>query len=541
MTCKWPGGAGNTLWSSNSEVFTISEWKRKGRMSFGIAFIDKLVSPEKPRGIVTRYGAALVLPLISLLITQSVFPADKTPLSALLVLAIVCAAVLGGIQVGFLATAVSVVINAVAHFPLIPQRVLHPKDLFFGAIFAIVGTFVSVIAGSIGALSRRLEIERRKLAVTLACIGDGVVSTDLAGKVIFMNPSAEKSTGWNLTEAAGKRPEDLFQIVDQKTRALVENPIRKVLESGASASLGQHTLLIRRDGSEIPISDSAAPILDAQGTMLGTVMVFRDITSDVEREAAWLQTQRLASVGRLAATIAHEINNPLQATANLLFLIGRGNDLSVVQGYASAAAQELLRASEIAQQTLSFVRSSGERESVSVGNLLDEVVLLHRNKLKNKNIEVLKRYAPDATIEGRKGELRQVFGNLIGNALDALQEDGRLFLRARCVWRSGRSMVEIVVADTGSGIAQEHLSRIYEPFFTTKKDVGTGLGLWVVKKIVDSDGGSLRIRSRAEKGTVVRVLWPATRESKSASRGASIEPDALSQVIIAMQAIEIGN
>jgi len=308
--------------------------------------IDKIVSPDKPRKMLTRYALALVLPLACLAIARSFFQIDHSQFSPLFMLSIVCAALLGGIWPGFVATAMSVFVNTMTMEPASRLAVSTSKDWYRFLIFVVVGISLSAIAGSIGALSRKAEIERRKLAVTLSCIGDAVISTDVNGYVNFMNPPAEKATGWTSAEASGKSPEEMFRIMHRKTRTMVENPIRRVLESGTVAGLAMHTVLVRRDGSELPISDSAAPIRNAQGQMIGTIMVFRDISMEMEREAAWLQTQRLASVGRLAATISHEINNPLQSTSNLLFLISRGNDLQAVQAYATAASQELLRASE---------------------------------------------------------------------------------------------------------------------------------------------------------------------------------------------------
>jgi signal transduction histidine kinase len=238
----------------------------------------------------------------------------------------------------------------------------------------------------------------------------------------------------------------------------------------------------------------------------------------MEREAAWLQAQRLATVGRLAATIAHELNNPLQAVSNFLFLITQDGD-PATRDYAMRAAQELQRASKIAEQTLSFVRGAGERSSLSVGQLFDEVLSLNRNKLKNKSVEVVRRYSPDTMVNARSCEIRQVLGNLVGNALDALELDGRLHLRAKPMECSGRPVVQFVVADNGSGISKENQARVFEAFFTTKKDVGTGLGLWVVKKIMDSEGGSIHIRSKVGEGTVARLGWPSILEPQAADVG----------------------
>jgi PAS domain S-box-containing protein len=338
----------------------------------------------------------------------------------------------------------------------------------------------------------------------------------LKGQVLFINPAAEKATGWSSTEARGKDSGDVFRIVNVKTRIVVESPILSALALGKAVGLAIHTVLLRRDGSEVPVSDSAAPIRDTQGRMIGAVMNFRDITIDLEREATWLQTQRLASVGRLAATIAHELNNPLQATSNLLFLISLGGESAALQAYAVEATQELQRASKIAGQTLSFVRGAGVRSSMSVGQLFDEVLSLNRNKLRNKKVQVVRRYSSDTMVNARTSEIRQVLGNLVGNALDALEVDGKLHLRAKATECDGRPVVQFVVGDDGNGISKENQTKMFEPFFTTKKDVGTGLGLWVVKKIMDSEGGCVHIRSKVGEGTVARLCWPSVPHPEAA-------------------------
>ena len=481
-------------------------------MTVVFQFVDKVIWPDKPRTVATRYGLALALPLASIAITHSLFPLDRSPFSPLLVFSVVCAALFGGIQVGLAATAISTLLNVLALRPVVSLRFSQPEDLVYAFFFVIVGVVISLVAGSVGELNRKVAIERRRLEVTLSCIGDAVISTDLNGRILLINPSAEEATGWKSVEANGRNSEDVFRIVNEKTGVTVESPIRRALALGEEVGLALHTVLLRRDGTKIPVSDSAAPIRDAQGKIIGAVMVFRDISLHLEREATWLQTQRLASVGRLAATIAHELNNPLQSTSNLLFLISQGGNSETLQAHAIEAMSELQRAADIANQTLSFVRGAGERSSVSVGQLFDEVLSLNRNKLKNKNIEVVRHYSPETMVNARTGEIRQVLGNLVGNALDALEVNGKLQLRAKPMDCFGSSVVQFVVADNGSGISREHQRKIFEPFFTTKKDVGTGLGLWVVKKIMDSEGGCVRIRSKVGKGTVTRLCWPSGTE-----------------------------
>lgn len=480
-------------------------------MTIQFRSVDKMIWPDRPRTIATRYGLALAVPLASVAVTHWVFPLDRSLFSPLLVFSIVCVGLFAGIQAGVVATGTSLLLNLLALRPTVSLRMFDPKELVYGFFFCIAGVLISAIGGSVGDLIRKVAIERRRLEATLSCIGDAVITTDLNGRILFINPTAEMATGWSSVNARGKDSAQVFRIIHKQTRVNVESPIRAALALGESVGVAMHTVLMRPDGSEIPVSDSAAPIRDELGETIGAVMVFRDISTHMEREAAWLQTQRLASVGRLAATIAHELNNPLQATSNLLFLISRSSDPAAA-AYAIDAMQELQRASRIAEQTISFVRGAGERTSISVGQLFEEVLSLNRNKLKNKKVELARQYLSDAKVNARAGEIRQVLGNLVGNALDALEVNGRLHLRAREIESSGQAVVQFVVADNGAGISKEHQRKIFEPFFTTKKDVGTGLGLWVVKKIIDNEGGTIQIKSKIGEGTVARLCWPSIQE-----------------------------
>ena len=477
-------------------------------MTVGFNYVDKVIWPDKPRAGITRYGLAVALPLAAFAVTHALFPFDRSLFSPLLELSIVCVAIFGGVSAGVVATATALLLNILTLQPTGPWQTPDPKTVLNGFAFVFAGVLVSFVAGSVSSLNRKVAIERRRLEDTLSCIGDAVISTDLRGNVLFINPAAEKATGWKSSEAIGRDSEDVFRIVNRETNVRVESPIYRVLASGRTGGLALDTVLMRRDGSQIPVSDSAAPVRDSEGRIIGAVMVFRDISARREHEATWLQTQRLASVGRLAATIAHELNNPLQATSNLLFIISQGGKPETLQAHAVEAMKELQRAADIAHQTLSFVRGAGERSSISVGQLFDEVLSLNRNKLKNKNVDVAKHYTAETMITARTGEIRQVLGNLIGNSLDALGLNGKLHLRAKPTECLGRQVIQFVVADNGSGISKEHQRKVFEPFFTTKKDVGTGLGLWVVKKIMDSEGGCVRIRSKTGLGTVTRLCWP---------------------------------
>jgi len=244
---------------------------------------------------------------------------------------------------------------------------------------------------------------------------------------------------------------------------------------------------------------------------VGAILV--DTTEQKRSEEALRRTEKLAAAGRLAASVAHEINNPLEAVTNLLYLI-RQEPLSPSSAhFADLAQQELARVSEIAQQTLRFYRQSTLPAVTNVAELLDSVLTLHTGRTQTAHVKVRRDYPPEIPLFCFAGELRQLFANLITNALDAMTpEGGRLMVRARRVRQEGDAGVKVTVADTGCGIPSEAQRHVFEPFFTTKDATGTGLGLWVSDQIIRKHQGKVRMRSRAageSTGTVFSVFFPA--------------------------------
>lgn len=240
--------------------------------------------------------------------------------------------------------------------------------------------------------------------------------------------------------------------------------------------------------------------------------------SELERQRALevlTRSERLASMGRLAATIAHEINNPLEAVTNLLYLIRTSEGLSrTVEEYVKRAEEELLRASEIANQTLRFHKQLPRPTALRVDEMLNTVLAMHHARVRQSHIDVQIKIEPTPEVRCYEGEIRQVINNLVGNAIDAMPENGgRLILKGRLAidWRTGRSGVCVTVADTGTGMSSETVSKIFDPFFTTKGLEGTGLGLWVSQGIIDRHEGRIQLRSSTgfeQHGTVFRVFLP---------------------------------
>lgn len=238
-----------------------------------------------------------------------------------------------------------------------------------------------------------------------------------------------------------------------------------------------------------------------------------DITARKQAEHALLSTEKLAAVGRLASSIAHEINNPLEAVTNLLYLAEQIADPET-KLLLESAQQELRRVSHITTNTLQFNRQKVLPEPINVVDTMQSVLDLYQGRLKQSGINVVleKEHCPPLIALG--GEVRQVFANLVGNALDAMKRGGTLKVRIRPItdWGTGAPSVRITVADSGHGMSPKTKAQVYKPFFTTKENTGTGLGLWISADIVQRHNGSIRLRSSENNrysGTTFSVLFPA--------------------------------
>ncbi len=244
---------------------------------------------------------------------------------------------------------------------------------------------------------------------------------------------------------------------------------------------------------------------------VGAILV--DVTEQKRGEEALRRTEKLAAAGRLAASIAHEINNPLEAVTNLLYLIRQENLSPEAANFAELAQQEVTRVSEITQQTLRFYRQSTLPSLSNVAELVDSIITLHLGRIQTLQVDLRRDYDRTLQLFCFAGELRQLFANFISNALDAMTPDGgRLVVRIHAATLKGIAGIRVSVADTGSGITQEARRHIFEPFFTTKEATGTGLGLWVSEQIIRKHHGTVRVRSRAtgHTGTVFSIFFPAT-------------------------------
>ena len=265
------------------------------------------------------------------------------------------------------------------------------------------------------------------------------------------------------------------------------------------------------------------PLRESDDTVSGIIVLGVDVTDRKRAQDVLLQTEKLAAVGRLASSIAHEINNPLESVTNLLYLAQRTAVNPVTREYLTTAEMELRRMSSITSQTLRFHRQRSSPAPAQPGILLENALSIYQGRLINSRIDISTRIRASRPVICFEGEIRQVLNNLVGNAIDAMAASGgRLLLRSRegTDWASGASGIIFTVADTGSGMSPETVKRIFEPFFTTKGLSGTGLGLWISHDIVQRHHGKLKLRSTSklgQSGTVFTLFlpfrWEGTRDA----------------------------
>jgi len=251
----------------------------------------------------------------------------------------------------------------------------------------------------------------------------------------------------------------------------------------------------------------------AQPARDGIVLFIRNVTEQKRATAALIRAEKLAAVGRLASSIAHEINNPLAAVTNLLYLSNTGEASPEVKKYLALAEQELARVTNIATQTLRFHRQPDKPREATLSEILDSVLALFHGRIGDARVKIDTQYRTEGRITALDGDLRQVFVNLIANALDSTQPGGKITIRVREAtdWVSGKFGVRVLVADTGHGMSRETRRLIFEPFFTTKGSLGTGLGLWVSAEVLRRHNSKVQVRSKEgmyQHGTVFSIYFP---------------------------------
>jgi two-component system, chemotaxis family, CheB/CheR fusion protein len=339
---------------------------------------------------------------------------------------------------------------------------------------------------------------------------DAIFSKALDGTILTWNRAAQRMYGYTPEEIIGRKVSTLFPPE-------LHGEFEQIMERIRHGERVDHLLTRRRakDGRELAVMLTIFPVRDQQGHILSAATIARDITQLTMAQEALRNSDRLATAGRMAATVAHEINNPLEAVTNILYLLDKAPGLDpTAREFLTSAQQEIARIRQIAQLTLKYHRQpTSHIEQVRIPELVEGIAKLYGRRLRTLGIELETKFDGEGTVEGYAGELRQVISNLIVNAMDALEEKGsKLQIRVRdVVDRAGRAGVRVTVADNAGGIAKEHIGRVFEPFYSTKGENGTGVGLWVSSGIVAKHGGSIRVRSKAaagRSGTVFSVFLP---------------------------------
>lgn len=370
-------------------------------------------------------------------------------------------------------------------------------------------------------MEKKVKESEKWLATTLRSIGDGVIATDMKGSVTFMNPVAEALTGWTQEEAAGKPLEEIFHIINEETRMPCENPSEKIVKTGKIIGLANNTVLVAKDGTERRIADSGAPICGDDHTILGTVLVFRDVTEKrkMEENLLKMKTEKMESLSVLAGGIAHDFNNILTAILGNVAIakmkIASENEVSKILTEAEKAT---LSARDLTQQLLMFSRDEvSPGEPASIAGLLRDIPEF---VLRGSGI-VCEFLIPDqlwpVTIDA--GQISQVINNLVINAEQAMPEGGVLRIGAENVTvgeEDGLPLkdgdyVKVTIKDEGVGIPEDYLQKIFDPYFTTKQR-GNGLGLAISYSIIKNHGGYIAVESELGMGTTFSVWLPASKE-----------------------------
>lgn len=345
-----------------------------------------------------------------------------------------------------------------------------------------------------------------RLAAIIESSDDAIISKDLNGIITSWNAAAERLFGYTAEEVVGK---SILTIIPPELHS--DEPF--ILENLRSGRKIDHyeTERVRKDGQRVMVSLTISPIKDRTGRIIGASKIARDISDRKRVQKALIESEKLAATGRMAATIAHEINNPLEAITNLAYLLTVDASLSdTARSYAKLMLEEIGRVSEIAKQTLAFYRDSGKPCDFDVCEMLDNIIVLNRPRFEKRGIRLLRDFKQTSRIYGFPPEIRQVLVNLLSNAIEAVPNGGKIMVRVRVDGKE-QERIRITVADNGPGISEANRNHIFQPFFTTKGSKGNGLGLWVSQGIAKRHGGIIQMRSSTRfgrSGTVFSLAMP---------------------------------
>jgi PAS domain S-box-containing protein len=348
--------------------------------------------------------------------------------------------------------------------------------------------------------------ERDRLNLIIENVGQPVAVCDASGNFILFNTRADLL----FQPTTASRPGAAAAV---RTNSVKLTSFISTLASDAKTSVRQAEIEIINPGTgeKLPMEITAVEVADAMGEVTAIVSILHDLTEvrELERrrvEQQLFESEKLAAVGRLAASIAHEVNNPLEAIKNSLYLLQTSRDEATNVRFLEVARKETERVSHIIRQMLGFARRAGEVEWTNVNQVLEETLILVEKKLKQSGVRLVREFDEELpAVRARADQLRQVFLNLILNAQQAIEGTGEIKISTANTEQALQPSIAVEISDTGRGISEEELPRIFEPFFS-KRQRGTGLGLWVTQDIVRQHGGRIEVTSTEAQGTTFRII-----------------------------------
>ncbi len=366
-----------------------------------------------------------------------------------------------------------------------------------------------------------LSASEERLSITLQSIGDGVITTDKLGKVVLINKVAEELTGWSNEEGLGRKLEEVFHVIDGKSGEVCENLVEMVIEANQTVTLIENSVLLSRYGKRCDITDSGAPIRDWNGNITGVVLVFRDVTRELQVEEELLKARKLESVGVLAGGIAHDFNNILGSILGNLDL-AKDMIASDSKPYAllAEAKEASMRAKNLTLQLLTF--SQGGEPIRKVGSLKQVIEDSVNFVLRGSPVQSKCLVQEDLwLVEMDRGQISQVLENLVINSRQAMPDGGRLEVLCENSSDIGPNgylnlpegdYVKITVSDNGVGIPEDMIDKIFDPYFSTKS-TGSGLGLAVTHSIIRKHDGSITVQSVPGEGSTFTIYLPAIKDA----------------------------
>lgn len=354
---------------------------------------------------------------------------------------------------------------------------------------------------------KRLSEVRLELAAIVESSDDAILTKDLSGIITSWNRAAERIFGFSEEEIIGR---SILTLIPPDLQSEEQAIIEKI-QSGKRID-HYETVRLAKNGERLDVSLTISPLKNSSGKIIGASKVLRNITERKRLERNLLQAEKIAATGKMAATIAHEINNPLESVLNLIYLARTNASDSVqVADYLLTAEEELLRVSHIAKQTLGYYREHSAAVQVPLSALVVDTLKIYESKLKSAGVQIQTEFGSNRKIMLKRGEMMQVVSNLVTNAMYAMPSGGTLRASVQDATESGKPGLLLEIEDTGDGIPAECLGKIFEPFFTTRSSIGTGIGLWVATQFVDGHKGRIGVESSVDAdshGTKMSIFLP---------------------------------